>query len=150
MYRETAYMKYRIFAATRDEIDSGWVWIGTPKLNHRTIVRITNKDNKKRIYCEALSIDHNFLTEYNKPPRISIESPDQTLVINSWYRSRLGDIPSQTEYDIEIRASDNIWGKFRASLGHPQTVVRLAMWLGIISVILGIAGIGFGIIGLLK
>lgn len=93
------------------------------------------------LYCEALKIDENFVKEYNQSPRMNINSDDGTVVINGWYRNRLGGIHTKQDHDLEISEVNGFFGKFRASVGHPQIVVRLATWLGVISVALGFLGV---------
>ena len=56
----------KIFAALRDHINEGSVWLQITALPARSIVKITNIESGKSIYCEALQIDPNFLAEYNK------------------------------------------------------------------------------------
>jgi len=143
-------IRYKIFFSLFEEMNSGWVWIGTPKVNQRAIIKITNKENGKKIYCEALLIDNNFLNKYNNVPRIFIENSDNPIVINEWYRKKLGNIEAQSEYDLEIEEKDNLWGKLRACSHHPQIIVRTSTWLCIISAILGLLGLFLGIISLIK
>ncbi len=140
-------MKYTVFAATSEDIDSGWVWLGSPIPISRIVVRITNKNGGKSVYCEALKIDRNFLKIYNAPGRIPICTPDKALVANAWYRKRLGLLETQSEYELEVKFADNFCGRLRSCLQHPQTVVRLATCLGIMSVVLGLLGILLGLVG---
>ena len=140
-------MKYRVFAALKEDINSGWIWIEHPLITERKVVKITNLDTGKKAYCEALSIDENFLNEYNQEERFQIKIGEETrkIVINSWYRKHLGHIKSQSEYSFEIKKKDTIFGKIMASLKHPQIIIRVAFWLGIIIVGLGILSIIHGI-----
>jgi hypothetical protein len=140
-------MKYTVFAATPEDINSGWVWLGSPTLPSRIVVRITNKKAGKSVYCEALQIDDNFLNIYNVSGRIPICKPDEALVANAWYRKRLGPVETQSAYELEVEFVDNFRGRLRSCLQHPQTVIRLATWLGIMSVGLGILGVVLGLIG---
>ncbi len=133
---------YRVLAALRSELNEGWVWLTDAGFEPRSIVKITNRKNYKTIYCECLSIDNNFQFEYNKRPRISIKKNEKTIVMNEWYRKRLGGIKTQERHDLQIVSANFLWGKFRACIGHPQVVVRLATWLALTSVVLG----GFGVV----
>ncbi|MCG7990594.1 MAG: hypothetical protein JAY98_03545 [Candidatus Thiodiazotropha lotti] len=126
-------------------MNEGWVWIYPANFEPRSIVKVTNKINQKVVYCEVLAIDRNFRQEYNYPPRENISQNERTIVINGWYRKRLGNIETKLMYDLEILQDNSWWGKLRANTGHPQVVVRLATWLGIISVTLGILGVGLAI-----
>lgn len=101
--------------------------------------------NNKVVYCECLEIDDNFINEYNKPPRISIKHNESTLVINAWYRKRLGGIKTKTSHDLEVTSANGLWGKLRSNTGHPQVIVRMAIWLALLSVGLGILGVGLSL-----
>lgn len=136
----------KLFASMREDVQQGWVWLQDPSLPSRSIVKIKNSNNGKVVYCEALQIDSNFLTAYNEPGsrRLKISAPQESLVINGWYRAALGGLSTQTEATLSIKASNTWWGKFKACTHHPQTVVRVAAWLGLVSVILGLLGAALG------
>lgn len=133
---------YKVLAATRADMNEGWVWLSNHNYAPRSIIRIRNRSNNKAIYCEALEIDDNFTEEYNQLPRVSIDGREDTIIMNGWYRNRLGGIETKRKHDLEISAANGLWGRFRASTGHPQVVVRLATWLALISIGLGLLGIG--------
>ncbi len=128
---------YKVLAAMRIDMNEGWVWMSNHNFSPRSIVKIRNKSNKSVIYCEALEIDDNFIKEYNQLPRLDIKKDENTIVINGWYRSQLGGIETKKNHSLEISFANGLWGKFCASIGHPQLIVRLATWLGIISIVLG-------------
>ena len=128
---------YKVLAATRADMNEGWVWLTAAGFAPRSIIRITNKANRRYVYCECLEMDANFIKEYNQPSRINIDSNENTVVINDWYRKQLGDIATQKSHDLQIVEVNGLWRKFRANTGHPQVVVRLATWLAAISVGLG-------------
>lgn len=140
-------MKYKIYAALREDINSGWIWVSTPELRQRSVISISNPNNGKKIYCEVLRIDDNFTKFYNSREggRLSIQEGAPTLVINEWYRKLLGDLSTKSEYDLQISSADTLIGKLRASAQHPQIIVRVAFWLGLISVVLGLVGLILGI-----
>jgi len=129
---------YKILAATRVDMNEGWVWISDRNFQPRSVIKITYKKNNKSIYCEALKIDENFIKEYNQPPRYNINANENTIVMNDWYRKRLGGIKTKQKYDLEISVKNTWWGKLRASTGHPQIVVRHAIWFAFIGLVLGV------------
>jgi hypothetical protein len=135
-------MKRRLktFACLHDDINEGLVWLQDESLPPRSIVRIRSVATRKSVRCEALQIDHNFLRLYNQKPRVGITEPRASLVISSWYRAKLGGLQTQSEYDLEISISNTPWGKLRASTQHPQAALRVAVWLGILSILIGLAG----------
>lgn len=138
----------KIFAARDEDAHQGWVWLKAPAMPARCVIKITNPASQKSIYCEALQIDSNFLADYNQSPRISIEDPQDTLVISAWYRANLGGMSTRNVLSLEIRSCNTWFGKFRACIDHPQVVVRLAAWLGGIGFILGVIGLVLGIVSL--
>jgi len=139
----------KIHAALHADVNQGWVWLGRSNLPYRSVVRLFSTAANKSVYCEALTIDDNFLRNYNREPRIPITDPQSTLVAAEWYRKRLGDLKTGTESDIEVTPANCMYGRIRACLDHPQIVVRIAVKLAIWSVVLGIAGFIFGIAGII-
>jgi hypothetical protein len=138
----------KIFASQLEDAHQGWVWIQDSTLPPRSVIRIQNKINNKVVYCEALQIDKNFLDQYNAAPRISICNPQGAIVLNAWYRAKLGGLQTQEEASIEVHRCNSFWGKFKACTDHPQTVVRVATWLGGIGLFLGVVGLLLGIISI--
>jgi hypothetical protein len=134
---------YRVFPALRADMNEGWVWLGRKNSEPRPVVRITNKTNGKRIYCECLEIDNNYLSEYNQPSRYRIQETaiNSVVTMNDWYRKKLGNLEKNREYELEIEEYNTAFGKLCACLGHPQTIVRVATKLGLWSVALGVIGI---------
>ena len=138
----------KLFAALHEDTHQGWVWLQDSSLPPRSIVKITNLINKKAVYCEALQIDSNFLTAYNQSPRVSITEPQSSIVMGAWYRAAIGGLSTQREVSLNVKPCNSPWGRFMACVRHPQTVVRVAAWLGFISVILGVVGLGLGVVSL--
>lgn len=140
----------KLFAALREDTQQGWVWIKNSSILPRSIIKIQNSSNGKSIYCEASQIDQNFLKNYNQAPRREISDPENSIVINGWFRHLLGNLSTNSEAHIKIESSNSWFGKFRACTHHPQVVVRVAAWLGLISVGLGFIGVILGMISLVK
>lgn len=138
----------KLFATLREDTQQGWVWLQDSSLPSRSIVKITNPANGKFVYCEALQIDDNFLSAYNQFPRINIDNPHTSLVINGWYRATLGNLSTQSDVPLKIKPSNCWWGKFKACINHPQVIVRVAAWLGVIGLFLGVVGLVLGVISL--
>jgi hypothetical protein len=149
---------YRIYAALHEDIAEGFVWLKDADLPARRIVRIVRKGSgpRKSVFCEALQLEKNFLTRYNNEAerRCKIEGGDEpsALVINHWYRTKLGKpgLPLETknDYQLEITSANSLRGRICACMQHPQVVVRVATWLGVIGVALGLLGLGFGAFGI--
>jgi len=134
-------MEYNVLASLRDELNQGWVWVTNSGLESRSVVKITNSRNNRSIFCECLEIEDNYIFAYNNPPRISINKDEPTITINSWYRKKLGGIETKTIHELEIRSANGWYGRLRANIGHPQVVVRMAVWLSLISLGLGVLGV---------
>jgi hypothetical protein len=137
----------KVYASLFEHINDGFVWLKRPGLPARCVVKITNTQTKDYVFCEALQIDENFLIRYNSDRRISIEQPESSVVMNGWYRKRLGNLETNHDYPLHIKSADSLWCKVQASMHHPQNVVRIAIWLGIISCGLGLLSIIFGLRG---
>lgn len=132
----------KIFPVLRDDIQQGVVWLSDEKLKSRAIIKITNRENKKSVYCEALQIDANFLKFYNQSPRNKISDCNNSIVIGGWYRAKLGGIKTKEDVSLSIKQCNWWWFNILACLQHPQIVVRVGAWLGII-------GIGLGLVSLI-
>ena len=140
-------MKYSIYAALHDDIDTGWVWIWPRPYHQRCVVKIVNRKNRRLIFCEALEIDSNFCSRYNQPPRLQIQISTPSIVISDWYRKRL-DIKKNEEVDLDTALSNGTSAKLKSCLQHPQNVVRISTRLAIISVLLGLLGVILGVLSL--
>ena len=140
----------KIYASLDDDVGEGFVWLKKQGLPSRGVVKISNLETSRSVFCEALQLEDNFLKQYNNSPRYAIHNPESSIVMNGWYRARLGDVQTQREYDLKIVAADSTWGKVRACMDHPQVVVRVAVWLGVLSVVLGIVGFFLGVVSLSK
>lgn len=131
----------RIYACTRDDIHAGVVWTEYETSKIRPTVKIRNIANGRIVYCELMKIEGNFKKFYNKPcsGRAPITDTGKALVINNWYRDKLGINKTQIEVDLEItQPLFSLWSKFLACLQHPQIVVRMSMGFSTIGLILGI------------
>ena len=130
----------RIYAARSEDVQQGVVWARRLGMPPRCVLRISNPANGKAIHCEAMSIDENFLRDYNQAPRFSIDPQGDALVVSGWHRALLGGIKTGADVDLTIDERNGSWGKLCACLDHPQTVVRVGAWLGAIGLGLGVVG----------
>lgn len=75
-----------------------------------------------------------------------------SIVIPAYYRDRLGSLETGQEYEFEIKKlwSRNYPKKFFALLQHPDNAIKMATWLALWSIILGLAGIIIGVISIFK
>lgn len=137
-------MKLRVFASLADDINNGWVWVPENVVVQRNVIKLQNLDSGKTVFCEALQIGENFISRYNDAEKtFRITDKDKAIVINEWYRNKLGITKTQQEHGFKITVTDNPWGHIRASLHHPQIVVRISIELAILGVLLGVFGMLF-------
>lgn len=138
-------MPYKIYAALAEDISSGWVWVGGFEGEQRSVVRLRNDRTRKTVHCEALKIDKNFLAKYKQGNTLTIENESNAIVANEWYRRKLGVVNTNSDERISFREANHLIGRLMASIQHPQVVVRLATWLGLLSLVLGAIGVWLGL-----
>ena len=138
----------KIYASLAEDAQQGWIWSGYAALPSRSVVKITNVGTRHTVYCEILQIDQNFIRRYNKAATYKIAAPADAVVMSAWYRQRLGYSTQETISAMTTQPANGVWGRFRACTDHPQVVVRVAAWLGFISVCLGMVGVILGALSL--
>ena len=138
--------------ALAEDINNPFVWFSELPCNSREIVKITNKNTSKSIWCEVVKASGNFIERYNRNPRTNeIKEDIPFIVLNEWYREKLGLNKNETA-NIEIKVSKMplFFRQIQASYIHPDNTVRLAVDLAFVSVALGAIGLLLGIISLCK
>jgi hypothetical protein len=73
-------MLYRIYAALKEDIDSGHVWILFAQVDQRPVISIKNAVTGKRVYCEALKIDPNFERIYECGHTLKLDLSQNPIV----------------------------------------------------------------------
>lgn len=139
------FHKLKVLAALAEDINNGWVWLPERIIPERSLIRIRNCETGMAVYCEAIPIGNNFVSRYSRNRKSENKSAEEDLktsvVINEWYRKKLGIKSTKVECRFEISIEGNFYGKIMASFQNPQVVVRLAMGLALIGVVLGIVGL---------
>ena len=150
--------QYIIRAALHEEANEGWVWVS--EFSSRTIVQISNNVGDRVVFCQVRTLDDNFRKFYNDDPknlRIPLIEAD-TIVMSQWFRDGLGRINSTDEDNetgkVALKIVEykhwRIWlGSFRAASHHPDIIVRLGTRLGMLGVLLGLAGVGFPLVDMI-
>jgi hypothetical protein len=142
--------RVRVYVSLPEHTNEGFVWLKAPTLPQRSVVRLGNPSTGESAYCEVLQIDENFQRIYNSSEwRIKIDAAESAIVMNQWYRKRLGLQPQQ-DYSLEVDPRNRWFGRIRACMQHPQNVVRVAVWLGVISVATALVGLVLGAISLCR
>lgn len=139
--------RYKVYAALYDESSEGWIWLPQKlekqNFSSRDIIVIKTKQNTQKVYCICRIIDNNFKRKYNKSDsgRCKIDNTDQAIVMSSYYRDMLGGLKTQEEYEFEIKRTKCPYYKIRALFQHPDNAIRIAIWLAIISIMIGMVSI---------
>lgn len=141
---------YKVFAALHDETSSGWIWMppedGFVSRDYITIKAITTG---KKVNCICRIIDDNFIDSYNKSERTeNITDKNKSIVISAYYRDMLGGLEKKKEYDFETIRTVCCACKIRTLLQHPDNIVKIAIWLAIISIGIGVLSIILSILSL--
>lgn len=130
-------MKYRIFASLSEDSLAGYIWSNDISIESNVYIVIENPHNKSRIKCFKRTIDDNFTRRYNDSGRCNLSDKEQSIIINEYFRKKLGII-TQNEYELIIRKA-NIFDKlFLLHLSHPDPNVQFANRATILSMILGL------------
>jgi len=138
-------LQYKILASLKEDMNQGWVWLTYPLTDSRSIVEIELRETSRSVYCEALMIDHNYKNAYKIGFTHELPENEAVITINSWYRKKLGIKETNKDYLLSVRPSNHLLGKFMACIQHPQVVVRVAAWLGVCSLSLGLVSIGVAV-----
>jgi hypothetical protein len=142
---------YKVYKALAEDITMPYIWVSNPP-RPRHIAKITNHEAKKSIFCKVLEADSSFKKRYNKRTRKKhfSESSEsfEFIVINGWYRERLGIENIEKEKpnaNLEIKQAYlcrwcplSLYAQIRAAIAHPDYSVKLAVILGILGLALGI------------
>jgi len=143
---------YLVKAALSEDVNAPYIWFSSLPCESREILKITNTDENKSVWCEVIKASDNFIHRYNNNKRtINICSSENYLIVNEWYRNKLG-LKKNSRSSIRITISNYplFYRQLLASYKHPDNTVRLAVDLAFISVILGGLGLLLGIISIYK
>lgn len=130
-------MKYRVYPALENDVDSSRIWIGGSLLDVRSVVCIVNIKTQRKVYCEGLKLDKNYLNKYLAADTNKIVDSTIAVCMSLWYRKKLGIEGSNVDAELEIEVSNSWIGRIWSCLVHPQVVVRVAVLLGLLGLLLG-------------
>lgn len=136
--------KLTVFPSLYEDSNAGWIWI--PPIDgftSRDYINLSILKTGRKITCICRIIDTNFQNHYNDGPRKKINDIHIPIVISDYYRNRLGSLKTGQECEFEIKKlwSRNYPKKIFALLQHPDNAIKMAAWLALWSIILGIASI---------
>lgn len=142
-----------IYASLFEESKEGWVWI--PPLGDdikSEFIKIIEVKKGRFIVCEKRILDKNYIKIYNNKSttkRIDENKIDECLIINAYYRNKLGIDKTQERVKLKIVEANGFIDKnIRAPFHHPNPFVRMGIRLGIVSVILGCIGLVLGLLSI--
>jgi len=138
--------------ALAEDINNPFIWFSKLPCDSREIVKVTNKNLSKTIWCEVVKASDNFVVRYNQNKRtLNLEEDKSFIVANAWYRTKLGLTKNESTI-IEVSTSKLplFFKQLLASYSHPDNNVRLAVDLALVSVLLGFIGLILGAISLWK
>lgn len=142
--------KYEVFAALYEDSNEGWIWMpGEKDFDSRDHITVKSIATGKKVTCVCRIIDDNYIIQYNQPPRRIIANPKEAIVLSTYYRDKLADrakskeIKTSNIYEFEIKKvwRFNYFRKILALVQHPDNAIKIATWLAIISIIIGLLGL---------
>ena len=143
---------YMVKASLAEDVNAPYIWFSNLPCESREIVKLSNSDGSKSIWCEVLKASENFIERYNRNHRTkNINQTDEFVVSNEWYREKLGlEKNQQSTIKITVSSCPLLIRQLLASFIHPDNTIRLAAGLALVSVILGGIGLILGIVSLCK
>jgi len=142
---------YKVYVALDAEKKEGWVWLPFDAGLSAEYVTIRNPAKGLTAICERRIVDENFRGVYDSTEgTIHLPEHGQFIVMNAWYRQRLGIWDTRPELPLELKDASGWLPIYRASRQHPNPIIRLSTNLAVLSVLLGLAGLLEGAIALFK
>jgi hypothetical protein len=140
---------FLILAALDTETREGWVWLPLPSKWAADVVSI--KHDSHSVICERRVVDENFRRLYESETRATLPTNESFIVINAWYRQRLGINSARVKVSLEIREERGLWEKHVSVFWHhPSAIVRSNIQVALVSIGLGIVGLVLGIVSLCR
>jgi hypothetical protein len=146
-------MQYRILVSLTDDMDKSVAWVQNSDIVERCIGSIRNATSRRRVWLELRAVDANYRKNYgDRPVTVAIRVNEPTLVLNEWYRRRLG-VDTNGQHDLDIKEfTGNLVMRllrgFQIGFGHPDSNVRCATQAALIGLFLGGLGLVLGIVSL--
>ena len=138
---------FLILAALASEVKEGWVWLPMSACWSTEVVRITYHD--RSVICERRVVDANFRRLYEGETGVPLPAKDNLVIMNAWYRQRLGINDTQISLPLEIKEEDGFWARHVSVFWeHPQAVVRTNILVAVVSISLGMLGLILGVVSL--
>jgi hypothetical protein len=136
---------FLILAALDSETKEGWVWL--PLSSKWTTDAVSIKHHDHSVICERRVVDKNFRRLYETETGATLPTDDNFIVINAWYRQRLGINDTKVKLPLEIREEPGLCAKHISVFWqHPNALVRTNILIALVSIGLGILGVVLGIV----
>ena len=144
--------KYKVFVSLYEESNSSWVWLSEEKgLITRDLIEVKVPKRGGYCICTYREIEGNFIDYYNNSSRKCLKIDKPSIVVNDYYRKKL-NIDKNEEYEFTIQKIENkqIWKRISSIRKyHPDNSLKLAVYLAICSILLGMFSIILGIINII-
>jgi hypothetical protein len=114
----------------------GWGWINEELISKNGFYRIITEKGKITIYLRT--IDKNFVEKYKESKRkVNLSESKNTLVINEYYRTRLGIQETGTRITAKIKKCGFVKRNLLWNFTHPNPYVRHSSYMTLFSLIVG-------------
>jgi hypothetical protein len=140
---------YLILASLYAESKEGWVWLPLSANWSTDLVRITY--HNRSVICERRVVDSNFRGIYQREKGAPFPTSENVVIMNAWYRQRLGINDTGVTLPLEIEEVHGFWSKHVSVFQqHPQAMVRTNILIALVSVGLGILGLILGVVSVCR
>lgn len=141
----------KILASIKTDAMEGWVWICPTLISENGFYKIENLDTNKKVFCYLRIVDENFVSQYNSSQRtFKLNKEDNSVVINEFYRKKLGIAKANMDYNLEITEAGWYSKYLSFEFSHPNPYVRQSSRLTLISFFIGIIALGLTIWTIIK
>ncbi len=146
----TSLESHRIKSALHEEAQSGSAWISQPNFTTGQPLVFRTEIGGKRRYVSLIcrAIDPSFIKYYEQDMKARYGNPGPLrdghsyVLLSQHYRERLGIIgvpPTEGRMEPSLKAWQptgmrGAWHRLCACFDHPDTYVRITMWLVVVSV----------------
>jgi hypothetical protein len=144
--------EYKILPALKEDALEAWVWMNDSQIPQNIYLIIKNKQYRKSIKTFKRTIDLNYQNNYNAREntyKIDIQSSHNYIVMNEYYREKLGVNKNCNEY-LLIKKANLFQVLFKIPLLHPNPVVQYANRSTIVALIIGIIALILTIYSIVK
>ncbi len=151
-YKCKNYMKenVKILASRKTDAMEGWAWICPTLITENGFYKIINKSTKKEVTCYLRIIDDNYISEYKTGNTLTLKKDDKSIVLNEFYRKKIGVENTNTKFSLEIKKAGWYFEYLSFEFSHPNPYVRQSSRLTLISFCIGIIALGLTLLTIIR